>query len=424
MLHKPIYVYIGILFLAIVNAYEYNYCQAPGVVPSIETDGYTLQFVQAISRHGDRSPTQTLLPTPGDNVAWDCSLNQLIITSNDTYLSEPIPGRLYRKLYINDRELLYPGNCALGQLTTLGLQQTVTLGQQLKSLYVDQYNFLPTEYDNDVFYIRSTDVPRTVQSAQGQFLGMYPPTASDESIEIIPINTMDENVDDMTPNYVTCPNLETVWDELTNSSQWAQHEAEYQPLQQKLQTIFETTETLGYQELFDALMARKCHNLPFPNGITVEILDQILNASNWEQSFLYNDPIAGPLGAGQFLQELVDAIDAFILGQSIPIYILYSGHDSTLAPLLGNLGVYDDNWPPYVSNMQIELWLDDDATPPYGAEDYYVEMKYNSEYIQLPSCSNVMCNYGSEWRPYAMTKIPTDAECGITTPKKYWMGRH
>ncbi len=61
---------------------------------------------------------------------------------------------------------------------------------------------------------------------------------------------------------------------------------------------------------------------------------ELLNASNWQQSFLYNDPIAGPLGAGLFLQELVDAIDAFIAGKTAPIYILYSGHDSTLAPLL------------------------------------------------------------------------------------------
>jgi hypothetical protein len=49
-------------------------------------------------------------------------------------------------------------------------------------------------------------------------------------------------------------------------------------------------------ELADALNARYCHNLPLPPGITVETLNTLMEASDWEQSYLYNDPVAGPLG--------------------------------------------------------------------------------------------------------------------------------
>ena len=40
-------------------------------------------------------------------------------------------------------------------------------------------------------------------------------------------------------------------------------------------------------------------------------------------------------------------------------FILYSAHDSTVTPLLLNLGVHDRNkWTPYATRLVIELWRD------------------------------------------------------------------
>ena len=40
-------------------------------------------------------------------------------------------------------------------------------------------------------------------------------------------------------------------------------------------------------------------------------------------------------------------------------FILYSAHDSTVTPLLLNLGVHDQNkWTPYATRVVIELWRD------------------------------------------------------------------
>ena len=40
-------------------------------------------------------------------------------------------------------------------------------------------------------------------------------------------------------------------------------------------------------------------------------------------------------------------------------FILYSAHDSTVTPLLLNLGVHDRNkWTPYATRVVIELWRD------------------------------------------------------------------
>ena len=35
---------------------------------------------------------------------------------------------------------------------------------------------------------------------------------------------------------------------------------------------------------------------------------------------------------------------------------LYSGHDSSLMPLLAALGKHVEDWPPYLSNLTLELW--------------------------------------------------------------------
>jgi hypothetical protein len=35
---------------------------------------------------------------------------------------------------------------------------------------------------------------------------------------------------------------------------------------------------------------------------------------------------------------------------------LYSGHDSSLMPLLAALGKHVVDWPPYLSNLALELW--------------------------------------------------------------------
>jgi Histidine phosphatase superfamily (branch 2) len=54
----------------------------------------------------------------------------------------------------------------LGQLTTRGFEQHVEYGQNLRQLYVNTYNFLPATINASLMGIRSTDVPRTLASAQ------------------------------------------------------------------------------------------------------------------------------------------------------------------------------------------------------------------------------------------------------------------
>lgn len=65
-----------------------------------------------------------------------------------------------------------------GELTDRGRQTTYELGQRLRHLYVDQLGFLPAVKSNaEDMYLRTTPLPRALESLQETFLGMYPSSA-------------------------------------------------------------------------------------------------------------------------------------------------------------------------------------------------------------------------------------------------------
>ena len=86
-----------------------------------------LEFVQTITRHGDRVATKPIKAAPA---YWYCEENTIAFPSegNDEYT--PIKYQMYRSLYINGRQSLL-GNCTAGQLSSIGQNQTLSLGNLL-----------------------------------------------------------------------------------------------------------------------------------------------------------------------------------------------------------------------------------------------------------------------------------------------------
>src|ERR1700722_18021100 len=54
----------------------------------------------------------------------------------------------------------------LGQLSPLGMKQEYERGTEFRKRYVDQYQLLPAEYNAETMYVQSSDIDRTLMSAE------------------------------------------------------------------------------------------------------------------------------------------------------------------------------------------------------------------------------------------------------------------
>ena len=95
-----------------------------------------VKFVALVHRHGDRSPVR-FLPTDA--------------TNNAHWVDGP------------------------GQLTPIGIHQLHTLGASLRQRYLIDRGVVPETYSRRFVHVRSTDVDRTLMSAESLLEGLFPP---------------------------------------------------------------------------------------------------------------------------------------------------------------------------------------------------------------------------------------------------------
>lgn len=108
------------------------------------------------------------------------------------------------------------------------------------------------------------------------------------------------------------------------------------------------------------------------------------------------------LGSGVLLGMVCDVMDAAAAGHdadSAAKLHLYSGHDTTLMPLLAVLGAPCEDWPPYLSNIIFELYEEQQgqgqgqARAGSGAggrpapPQHYVRVYYNTEELAIPGAA-------------------------------------
>ncbi|CCD68012.1 intestinal acid PHOsphatase [Caenorhabditis elegans] len=152
-----------------------------------------LMMVQAIWRHGDRTPTET-----------------------------------YHNDQFTENYWMFGGG-GWGQLTPIGMRQHMQLGQKLRARYVNgqPYKFLNTRYNQQEIFVRSTDKNRTLLSAFSNMVGMYGNTAQENAsiagvdypdvvgwpvgFVPIPIHTIPDAEDHLLSVDNYCPLQDTIW---------------------------------------------------------------------------------------------------------------------------------------------------------------------------------------------------------------------
>jgi lysosomal acid phosphatase len=282
----------------------------------------------------------------------------------------------------------YDWQLGAGQLTSEGMHQEFLLGQLMHSRYIDKTHLLPAKYASEKIYVRSTDMDRTLMSAESFLLGLYPLTqsaAADTSLpgnfQPVPVHTLPFNYDDLLTQDFTKEPFKSLREKyMYTDPVWRNKEAEYK---NKLHEWQELTgmplPNLHYLlALGDHLFIRKLHHVPLPENISDATADEIIALAQWVYVRQTSYPeISNPFSY-KLLKTLVDLMQDASGNKSALRYELFSAHDDTLSHTLTALGNTFPGQPHYASDLNFSLYK--------SGNNFFVRVTFNNVVLAIPGC--------------------------------------
>ncbi|KAK9302294.1 hypothetical protein QLX08_005717 [Tetragonisca angustula] len=320
-----------------------------------DTDFGTIVFANVLYRHGDRTPIRTY--------------------PNDPYNNESIWPVPY------------------GQLTNIGKNQHLLLGRWIRKRYSHLLSDLYSPYD---IYIQSTDVDRTLMSAESQLAGLYPPVSKQIWSNIkwmpIPVHTIPEDKDNILAAKKYCPRYDYELKKVLNSPEIQKINKENERLYAYLteKTGNKISSLRSVEQLYDILFIENLYNKTLPEWTKSIYPDKLkLIAIKSFTTSAYNK-ILQRLKSGSLLGEMIDHMEKKSKNALVPDrkVWMYSAHDETIANMLMTLNVFEPHCPPYTATILIELRVN-------LKDQYFVTISYKNttmeaQFLKLPGCTT-MC---------------------------------
>ncbi|TLD04621.1 uncharacterized protein PgNI_09940 [Pyricularia grisea] len=371
---------------------------------SLYPAGLDLQLVQVLMRHGERTPVSSRFQNAGLRPFWPyCrvakELRSVILEPGSGTLSTLEWSRRIETFGRDGEPQVAAGPrgeldavCDMGMLTDEGRATTYALGQRLRRLYVEQLGFLPATAAGGVddLYLRSTPIPRALESLQQAFSALYPPAtrlpAPDGSAFRPPtIVTRTPGDETLYPNEAGCRRLAALsrafaqrtadrWNDSADMEYlnrlWAKWMPEDSPRvavdsRPRLSGIMDTVNsTLGHGP--ETRLPRE-----FYDKKAIAITEKI-GVEEWFSGYKESREYRA-LGVGSLMGDIVGRMVSSVEGpaaegterknesrKDASVKFGLSGcHDTTLAGILASLGAFEtDKWPPYTSHVAIEMFRD------------------------------------------------------------------
>ncbi|KAI7862245.1 histidine phosphatase superfamily [Spinellus fusiger] len=306
-----------------------------------------------------------------------------------------------------------PNACYYGQLTTMGRHSMNQLGARLRSIYVDKLGFLPDTMDKNIMHIRSTDYPRTQESVLQMVAGGLYPSHKRKAGTAIELHIRDPREDTLFPN-PNCHKLRVLAKEFSKRVSQICKE-ELKGIATRLKPYVEDVSLTSHPSvngILDTLVAAKVHGFSLPEVVDDELLYAMekVVVKEWFYGAM-ESPVMRRLGMGRLLGELRDAMVNRATGQDKGTaeadrrLAVYSGHDTTIAPLLILLNGFDERWPPFGSSLIFELFQQDTtvkntttavkSTIAEQEKAYFVRVRYNQKLLHLPGCQDKDSHYSN-----------------------------
>jgi acid phosphatase len=311
-------------------------------------------------------------------------------------------GELYRYWYSNFTKPV-PAHSQPGELTDKGRATTLALGERLRHLYIKQLGFMPKIIKNsDMIYLRSTPLPRALESMQQVFWGMYPLSARTADFPEPTIITRSPADETLYPNDGNCRRFAQLsrafaertakrWNDSSDMAYLNKLIGKWMAPGSPRVAVDSHPRLSGIMDTINATAAHgAATRLPseFYDPKARDIIDRISVEewfSGYKESNEYRTVGIGAL-AGDIVTRAVGSAERSVddgifeaggenqqLGQGrggeSQIRFTLSGcHDTTLAALLSSLGAFEgEKWPPFTSHIAIELFKKADTSSSMGA---------------------------------------------------------
>jgi acid phosphatase len=283
-----------------------------------------------------------------------------------------------------------------GQLTPKGMKQEYDLGSKARAEYVERYHLLASNYVSGTIYIRSSDVDRTLMSAQSFLTGLYPhgtgpeldgKPALPDFAQPIPIHTVAAAEEDLLfpdgPQYKFRELREKY---VSPTPQWQQKKAQVEP---NLARWSEAT-GLSLKKLEDliplgnTLAIYRLYNVEPPKELTDKDVQEIIEAGQWAFLAEFGAEEVGRRTGMALLQQVSGRIRDAADGKNGLKYVLFSAHDSTLMSEMSALGAPLGATPPYASRLNFSLF-------DTGDKNFAVKVTYNDTPVAVKGCGPASC---------------------------------
>ncbi|KAH9832414.1 putative histidine acid phosphatase family protein [Teratosphaeria destructans] len=346
-----------------------------------------LQQVQLILRHGERTPVNARFKNAGLHADWpycEAARNfRDVILSADRSWDTLRWRRRLETFGAGDNPVLSMGPqgqidavCQPGELTDLGRQTTLALGERTRRLYVDQLGFLPKTLESGgTVHLRATPIQRALESVQQAFTCLYPSSARAPNFQPPDIVTRSFQDETLFPNEGGCKRFAELsaafadraaklWNKSPEMAYINKRIGKWMPEKSPVIKVDSHPRLSGIMDTVNATLAHgPSTKLPkeFYDEKVVSNIDRICREewfAGYQESQEYRT-----LGIGGLVGDVTQRMMEKAIGAAIPktgALITLSGcHDTTLAGLLTALGAFEyskNKWPNFTSSIAIELF--------------------------------------------------------------------